>query len=124
MSALSIRQRLILWYTLVLMIMLVGFAAAVFVGGTFQLQRATDQGLQLTVRQLTESLLRGEEPLVVDTSYRLLRLDGQVLHASGLPVRCIPIDPAALAAARQGNTWRETVTTLIIVPEQIGRAHV
>ena len=67
MSALSIRQRLILWYTLVLMIMLVGFAAAVFVGGTFQLQRATDQGLQLTVRQLTESLLRGEEPLVVDT---------------------------------------------------------
>lgn len=119
MSALSIRQRLILWYTLVLMIMLVGFAAAVFVGGTFQLQRATDQGLQLTVRQLTESLLRGEEPLVVDTSYRLLRLDGQVLHASGLPVRCIPIDPAALAAARQGNTWRETVTTLIIVPEPL-----
>jgi heavy metal sensor kinase len=106
---LSIRQRLTLWYTAVLMVMLIAFAAVIFFGGAFLLERSTDQELLQTARLLTPTLLRGEDPMVVDTSYRVLKLDGQVLRVSGLPVRRVPVDPAALAAARQGQTYRETV---------------
>jgi heavy metal sensor kinase len=108
---LSIRQRLTLWYTLVLMVAMVAFAAAILFGGSWQLERATDRELQLTARQLAGPLLRGEEPLVVDTSYRLLSLDGQVLRAAGLPTRRIPVDPSALAAVSGGTPWFETVRT-------------
>lgn len=108
---LSIRQRLTLWYTLVLMVVMVAFAAAILFGGSWQLERATDRELQLTARQLAGPLLRGEEPLVVDTSYRLLSLDGQVLRAAGLPTRRIPVDPSALAAVSGGEPWFETVRT-------------
>ena len=75
---LSIRQRLTLWYTLVLMFVMVAFAAVIFVGGAWQLERTTDRELQQTTRQLTGPLLRGEDLLVVDTSYRLLTMDGRV----------------------------------------------
>ena len=49
----SIRQRLTLWYTFVLMIAMIVFAVVIFVGGAWQLQRTTDFELQQTARQLT-----------------------------------------------------------------------
>jgi heavy metal sensor kinase len=117
---LSIRQRLTLWYTLVLMIAMVGFAAAIYIGGAWQLESTTDRELQQTARQLAGPLLRGEDPLVIDISYRVLTLDGQIIRSSGLPVRRVPIAPGALEAAKQGQTWRETVRTPPIPPELTG----
>jgi len=114
---LSIRQRLTLWYTVVLMFVMVAFAAVIFVGGAWQLERTTDRELQQTARQLTGPLLRGEDLLVVDTSYRLLTLDGQVVRSAGLPVRRVPVEPAVLSAAQQGQPWFETVRTPLIPPE-------
>jgi heavy metal sensor kinase len=106
---LSIRQRLTLWYTLVLMVVMVAFAAVIFAGGTWQLERATDRELQLTARQLAGPLLSGVDPLVVDTSYRLLTLEGQVVRSAGLPARRIPVNPAVLGVAQQDQPWFETV---------------
>ncbi|MCX6031213.1 MAG: ATP-binding protein [Chloroflexi bacterium] len=106
---LSIRQRLTLWYTAVLMVMLIAFATVIFFGGAWQLQRSTDQELLQTALLLTPPLQRGEDPLAVDTSYRVLTLDGQVIRNAGLPVRRVPVEPAALAAARQGRTHRATI---------------
>ncbi len=114
---LSIRLRLTLWYTFVLMIALIGFAAVIFIGGAWQLQSTTDREIQTIARQLTGPLLRGEDPLVVDTSYRLLTLDGQIIRSSGLPARRIPISVEALEAARQGRSWRETVRTPLVPPD-------
>ncbi|MDQ1301724.1 MAG: Histidine kinase [Chloroflexota bacterium] len=114
---LSIRQRLTLWYTSILMIAMIAFAAAIFIGGAWQLESATDRELQQTARQLTGPLLRGEDPLVIDTSYRVLTLDGQIVRSSGLPVRRIPVAPEVLEAARQGQSWRETVRTPPIPPD-------
>jgi heavy metal sensor kinase len=114
---LSIRQRLTLWYTFVLMIAMIAFAAVIFIGGAWQLESTTDRELQQTARQLTGPLLRGEDPLVIDTSYRVLSLDGQIVRSSGLPVRRIPVAPEVLAAARQGQSWRETVRTPPIPPD-------
>jgi heavy metal sensor kinase len=108
---LSIRHRLTLWYTIVLMVMLIAFATVVFFGGALLLERNTDQELLQTARLLTPSLQRGEDPLAVDTSYRVLTLDGQVIRNEGLPVRSVPIEPVALAAARQGQTQRATLRT-------------
>ncbi|PKO21213.1 MAG: hypothetical protein CVU38_16005 [Chloroflexi bacterium HGW-Chloroflexi-1] len=106
---LSIRQRLTLWYTLVLMVMFVAFAGVIYVGGTWQLRQAADRELLLTARQLTETLLRGEDPVAVDVAYRFLALDGRVVRSSGLPARRVPIAPAAMESAQQGKTWSETV---------------
>ncbi len=114
---LSIRQRLTLWYTLVLMFAMVAFAAVIFVGGAWQLERTTDRELQQTTRQLTGPLLREEDLLVVDTSYRLLTLDGQVVRSAGLPVRRVPVESAVLSAARRDQPWFETVRTPLIPPE-------
>jgi cytochrome oxidase assembly protein ShyY1 len=113
---LSIRQRLTLWYTLVLMFVMVAFAAVIFVGGAWQLERTTDRELQFTARQLTGPLLRNEDPLVVDTSYRLLTLDGQVVRSAGLPARRVPVNPAVLSAALRDQSWFETVRTPPIPP--------
>ena len=107
----SIRQRLTLWYTFVLMIAMIVFAVVIFVGGAWQLQRTTDFELQQTARQLTGPLLRGEELLVVDTSYRLLTPDGQVVRTAGLPTRRIPVNSTALSETLQGRVWTETVRT-------------
>ncbi len=109
MNALSIRQRLTLWYTLVLLVMLVAFVAVIFVGSALLIERSIDQELLLTARALAPALQRNEDPVVVDTSYRVLRLDGQVIQAAGLPARRVPINPLALTAARQGRTHRETI---------------
>jgi len=106
---LSIRQRLTLWYTLVLMASLVAFAGVIFFGGAWQLQRGVDQELRQTARLLAPTLTGSDEPVLVDTAYRLLKPDGQVLYASGLPVRRVPITPAALAAARRGQMHLETI---------------
>ena len=114
---LSIRQRLTLWYTLVLMFVMVAFAAVIFFGGAWQLERTTDRELQQTTRQLTGPLLRGEDLLVVETSYRLLTLDGQVVRSAGLPVRRVPVESAVLSAARRDQPWFETVRTPLIPPE-------
>lgn len=114
---LSIRHRLTLWYTLVLMIAMVAFAAVIFAGGAWQLERATDREMQQIARQLSGPLLRGEDPLVIDTSYRVLTLDGQIIRSSGLPVRRIPVTADVLEAARQGRTWRETVRIPLIPPD-------
>jgi len=100
---LSIRQRLTLWYSLVLMVMLLAFAAVIFFGSVYQWQLSTDRELSLTARQLGDSLLRGEDPVVVDASYRLLTMDGQLLHTVGLPSPHVPITGAALNAAGQGE---------------------
>ncbi len=113
---LSIRQRLTLWYTAVLMVALIAFAAVIFIGGAWQLQRSTDQELLQTIRLLTPALQRGEDPLAVDTSYRVLTPDGQVIRTAGLPQRRVPIEPAALAAARRGLTHRETLRTGALAP--------
>ena len=114
---LSIRHRLTLWYTLVLMIAMVAFAAVIFAGGAWQLERATDREMQQIARQLSGPLLRGEDPLVIDTSYRVLTLDGQIIRSSGLPVRRIPVTADVLEAVRQGRTWRETVRIPLIPPD-------
>jgi heavy metal sensor kinase len=114
---LSIRQRLTLWYTLVLMFVMVAFAAVIFIGGAWQLERTTDRELQQTTRQLTGPLLRGDDLLVVDTSYRLLTMDGELVRSAGLPVRRVPIDPVVLSAAQQGKPSFETVRTPLIPPE-------
>jgi heavy metal sensor kinase len=114
---LSIRQRLTLWYTLVLMFVMVAFAAVTFIGGAWQFERTTDRELQFTARQLMGPLSRSEDPLVVDTSYRLLTPDGQVVRSAGLPARRIPVDPVALNSAQQGQPWFETVRTPLIPPE-------
>ena len=106
---LSIRQRLTLWYTLVLMVMFVTFAGVIYVGGAWQLRQAADRELLDTARQLTETLLRGEDPVAVDVAYRFLTLDGQVVRSSGLPARHVPIAAAAVEAARNGKTWSEIV---------------
>lgn len=111
---LSIRQRLTLWYTLVLMFAMVTFATVIFVGGAWQLERTTDRELQFTARQLAGPLLRNEDPLVVDTSYRLLTLDGQVVRSAGLPARRVPVNPAALGAALRDQSWFETVRIPLI----------
>lgn len=105
---LTVRQRLTLWYSLVLMIMLLVFAAVIFFGSIYQWQLSTDRELLLTARQLGDSLLRGEDPVVVDVSYRLLTMDGRVLRAVGLPSPHVPITVAALNAAGQGETQHET----------------
>jgi len=47
---LSIRQRLTLWYTLVLMVMFVTFAGVIYVGGAWQLRQAADRELLMTAR--------------------------------------------------------------------------
>lgn len=114
---LSIRQRLTLWYTFILMIAMVTFAAVIFVGGAWQLESTTDRELQQTARQLAGPLLREEDPLVIDIPYRVLTLDGQIVRSSGLPVRRIPVAPEVLAAAQQGQSWRETVRTPAIPPD-------
>ena len=101
---LSIRQRLTLWYTLVLMFAMIAFAAVIFVGGAWQLERTTDRELQQTTRQLTGPLLSGEDLLVVDTSYRLLTLDGQVVRSAGLPVRRVPVEPAVFECCASRST--------------------
>jgi len=106
---LSIRQRLTLWYTLVLMVMFVTFAGVIYVGGAWQLRQAADRELLMTARQLTETLLRGEDPVAVDVAYRFLTIEGQVVRSSGLPARRVPIAAAALEAAQNGKTWSETV---------------
>lgn len=116
---LSIRQRLTLWYTFVLMIAMIAFAAAIFIGGAWQLESTTDREMQQIARQLSGPLLRGEDPQVIDTSYRVLTLDGQIIRSSGLPVRRIPVAPEALEAGRQGRTWRETVRLPLIPPDPI-----
>jgi heavy metal sensor kinase len=89
----------------------------IFVGGAWQLERTTDRELQFTARQLTGPLLRSEDPLVVDTSYRLLTLDGQVVRSAGLPARRVPVNPAVLNAALRDQSWFETVRTPPIPPE-------
>ncbi|MCX7670206.1 MAG: ATP-binding protein [Anaerolineae bacterium] len=114
---LSIRQRLTLWYTFVLMIAMIAFAVVIYVGGAWQLQRTTDRELQQIARQLAGPLLRGEDPLVVDTSYRLLTPEGQIIRSSGLPARRIPVAAEALTAAREGRTWYETVRIPLIPPD-------
>jgi len=116
---LSIRQRLTLWYTLVLMVMLLAFAGIVLVGGTWQLRLATDRQLMATARALAEAALRGEELLLVDTSYRILTVDGQVVRSSGLPSRRVQIDPDALAAAREGRTTRATLSLPLMGPQMM-----
>lgn len=116
---LSIRQRLTLWYTFVLLIAMIAFAAVIYIGGAWQLQSTTDRELQQTARQLAGPLLRGEDPLVIDTSYRVLTLDGQILRSSGLPVRRLPVAAEALAAAREGRSWYQTVRIPLIPPDPI-----
>jgi heavy metal sensor kinase len=113
---LSIRQRLTLWYTIVLVVMLTAFAAVIFFGGTFLLERSTDQELLQTVRLISPALLGDEEPPVVDTAYRVLTPDGRVIRTAGLPTRRVPIEPASLAAARQGQTHRATIRAFPLVP--------
>ena len=107
---LSIRQRLTLWYSLVLMFMLLGFGGIIFFGGTWQLRRSTDRELDLTVRALTDAVLKGGEPLMVDTAYRVLTPAGRVVRSAGLPVPSVPLTPEALNAALKGKRWRETLT--------------
>ena len=107
----SIRQRLTLWSALVLTLLLVSFAALVFGGILWQDRRATNRDLQLTAQQLAEVLVRNEEPVVVDTAYRLLTLDGGLVRGAGLPLSRVPVTAEALAAARAGDILHETLAT-------------
>jgi heavy metal sensor kinase len=114
---LSIRQRLTAWYTLVLIIMLLAFAAVIFFGSIYQWQLSADRELLRTARLLGDSLLRSENPVVVDISYRLLTPDGQVLQTVGLPGPHVPVTVAALTAAGQGQTWHETLMIDPFLPD-------
>jgi len=118
---LSIRQRLTLWYTLVLVVILLSFAAVIFVGGTYRLQVTTDQDLAQAARQLAQALSQNEEPVAVDTSYRLLRLDGKVVRSSGTAIARVPASPAVILAAANGQTRRETLALNPVGPALINR---
>lgn len=107
----SIRQRLTLWSALVLTLVLVAFAALVFGGILWQDRRATNRDLRLTAQQLVEVLARNEEPVVVDTAYRLLTLDGGLVRGAGLPLSRVPVTAKALATVRAGGVLHETLAT-------------
>ena len=119
---LSIRQRLTLWYTLVLVAILLTFAAVIFFGGRFRLQATTDQELAQAARQLAQALSEDQDPVAVDTSYRLLTLDGKLVRSSGAAIARTPQTAAVIAAAANGQTVRETLALDPVRPTAVNRA--
>jgi heavy metal sensor kinase len=105
----SIRLRLTVWYTVVLILMLLAFAVAVYAGGIVVLRQNVDRDLIVRARLLAEDVARGQEPVALGTAYRVLSPDGLVLSASGGPLQRAPVNQAALAAAQRGQIYRENV---------------
>jgi heavy metal sensor kinase len=105
----SIRQRLTLWYTLASVLLLLALAVSVYLGGRVLLRQSADRDLVVRARLLADDLARNQEPVVLDTAYRVLALDGQVLRNSGLPIRRVPVTATALRVARNGQMYRESL---------------